>query len=304
MHEWQGRHWRKRIAREEAEEKLRKAEDAARDTIAEAERAKDMLKKGPGIQPVSWPTPEEYARTLKARQYQEGDFNFAVAGLSGSGKSFLVNPFRGILDRNTKAAATGITETTSVIGRYPDPNPDHPFIWYDIPGADTLKVSDWEYFNQQGLYVFDVILILFDNRFTATDITILRNCAHWNIPSFIVRSKSDQYIQNLEKGLKEAVEEEVIDTDERRVQLEGIPKAALEEYTTKTRRSVKENLLAADLQNQRVYLISSAAVRSLIRGVATGVLRYLDEEDLITDIVKAVKERRFPTGSQHSPPVA
>ncbi|KAF5309639.1 hypothetical protein D9758_019126, partial [Tetrapyrgos nigripes] len=181
--------------------------DAARDAIAEAEKAKDMLKKGPGIQPVSWPTPKEYVRMLKARQYQEGKFHFAVAGLSGSGKSSLVNAFRGILDRNMKAAATGITETTSVIGRYPDPNPERPFIWYDIPGAGTLKTPDWEYFNQQGLYIFDGIIILTDNRFTATDIAILRNCARWNIPSFIVRSKSDQHIQNLEKELKEAIEE-------------------------------------------------------------------------------------------------
>ncbi|THU75355.1 P-loop containing nucleoside triphosphate hydrolase protein, partial [Dendrothele bispora CBS 962.96] len=126
-----------------------------------------------------------------------GKFHFAIAGLSGSGKSSLVNAFRGVLNQTAKAAATGITETTMVVGRYPDPNPDKPCIWYDVPGAGTLTIKDWDYFNKQGLYIFDAIIVLFDNRFTATDIAILRNCERWKIPTFIVRSKSDQQIENL-----------------------------------------------------------------------------------------------------------
>ncbi|KAI6103783.1 hypothetical protein EDD17DRAFT_1608281, partial [Pisolithus thermaeus] len=58
------------------------------------------------------------------------------------------------------------------ISRYPDPNSDNPFVWYDIPGAGTLSQPDWLYFNNQGLYVFDCIIVLFDSRFTQTDIAI------------------------------------------------------------------------------------------------------------------------------------
>lgn len=47
----------------------------------------------------------------------------------------------------------------------------------DVPEEGTLSIPDWRYFIDQGLYVFDCIVVLFDNRFTETDVTILRNCA-------------------------------------------------------------------------------------------------------------------------------
>ncbi|THU84741.1 P-loop containing nucleoside triphosphate hydrolase protein, partial [Dendrothele bispora CBS 962.96] len=228
------------------------------------EKAKNDLLNG--IQPVVQPTEEEYTRTLKAYQYQEGKFHLAITGLSGSGKSSLINAFRGVLNETANAAAIDTTETTTVVGRYPDPNPDKPCVWYDIPGAGTLTIKDWDYFNKQGLYIFDAIIILFDNRFTATDIAILRNCGRWKIPTFIVRSKSDQQIENLKKSLADRIEEdESLDEDEQASQLETVLDVAIEEYKLQTRQSVKKNLKDAGLEDQDVYLVSYKALLNVVR---------------------------------------
>ncbi|KAF5354459.1 hypothetical protein D9758_012414 [Tetrapyrgos nigripes] len=301
---------------EDLEKRLKETEEAIHKANDEAAEAKEMLRKALATGPLSWPTKEDYAQTLKDRQYQEGNFHFAIAGQSGSGKSSLVNAFRGVLDGNMSmlrllgldssginAAAIGIAETTGVIGRYPDPIRPK-LVWYDIPGAGTLRIENSQYFNKQGLYVFDAIIVVFDNRFTSTDIAILRDCARWNIRSFIVRSKSDLQLQNLENGLKAAIDEKVADEDERQVRRGKVRSIALEGYVTETQRSVKENLLEAGLQDQKVYLVSSANVRSISKGEAKmDSATYLDEGDLINDILEATVDRRFPMGSQRSPPV-
>ncbi|KAH9832849.1 interferon-inducible GTPase-domain-containing protein [Rhodofomes roseus] len=147
------------------------------------------------------PTPEQYKQTKKDREFEKHQFHLAVAGVAGSGKSSFVNAIRGLEDNVDGAAPTGVIETTYKIDRYPDPNDNLPFIWYDVPGAGTLSISAAQYFTDQGLYVFDAIIVLFDARFTATDIAILRQCAHWKIPAYIVRSKSQTHIENLAKDL-------------------------------------------------------------------------------------------------------
>ncbi|KAK7449303.1 hypothetical protein VKT23_013446 [Stygiomarasmius scandens] len=280
---------RARIAKEEADIAAQRARE-------EAEKAKEDLANG--IQPVTWPTAEEYNHILRDRQYQEGMFHFAIAGLSGSGKSSLVNAFRGIVNETPGSAATGATETTLAVGRYPDTNPGRPVIWYDIPGAGTLTIKDWDYFNKQGLYIFDAIVVLFDNRFTATDVAILRNCARWKIPSFIVRSKSDSQVENLKNTIIDKAEaDETLDEEERDELIESAEERATEQYTTMTRQSVKRNLREAGLEDQRVYLVSYKALLTItatarrrnLRGV-----RCLDERDLMADILKAAKERRCP----------
>ncbi|KAK7449296.1 hypothetical protein VKT23_013439 [Stygiomarasmius scandens] len=286
-----------RIAKEEADAAMKKARE-------EAGKAKENLANG--IQPVSWPTAEQYNRMLKERQYQEGMFHFAVAGLSGSGKSSLVNAFRGIINDTPGSAATGITETTVEVGRYPDSK--NPFIWYDIPGAGTLTIKDWDYFNKQGLYIFDAIIVLFDNRFTATDIAILRNCARWKIPSFIVRSKSDRQVEDIKKTMIDKLEaDETLDDEELKKQSDKVPKEAVELYTNATRQNVKKNLTEAELGDQRVYLISYQALLGITSVPSRGRRRglkarmpplCLDEEDLVTDILRAARERRCPEATK------
>lgn len=125
------------------------------------------------VQPVEWPTPEELESPKLRYQYSEGRVHIAIAGYSGTGKSSLVNAFRGLKDSHKGAAATGHNETTRSITRYPNPN--YPvLVWFDVPGGGTLSMPDWQYFNTQGLYIFDAIIVLFSIRFTAIDIPILQ----------------------------------------------------------------------------------------------------------------------------------
>ncbi|KAF7978473.1 hypothetical protein HWV62_45599 [Athelia sp. TMB] len=227
-----------RIAREEAERARQAAEEASRQLAL-------------GIQPVVRPTEDELNKTKKDREYVEGAYHFAVAGISGSGKSSLINALRGITNGTPSAARTGITETTGEITRYPDPNPSSPFVWYDVPGAGTLSIPGWQYFHQQGLYIFNCIIVLFDTRFTATDIAILQNCARFKIPAYIVRSKSDQNMVNVLKDVRRTYRQDKLGDAELR-------KRAKELYIKETQLSVEKGLKEAqpELPSQRVYMIS------------------------------------------------
>lgn len=59
----------------------------------------------------------------------EDNFHFAIAGVFGSGKSSLVNAFRGLGSMDVGTATVDITETTLEMTRYPEANPDIPFVW-------------------------------------------------------------------------------------------------------------------------------------------------------------------------------
>ncbi|EED80812.1 predicted protein [Postia placenta Mad-698-R] len=259
------------------------AEKAAGEAIAAAEKAKKALQEG--IKPVITPTLGEFEATKKRLGYRDGLFHFAVAGTSGSGKSPLINACRGLRNgsKDLSVAKTGVTETTSTITRYADPNEANPFVWYDIPGAGTLSVPDWAYFNYQGLYVFDCIIVLMDSRFTATDEAILRNCARFQIPSYIVRSKSSQHIENIKRDMLGDEEEDV---DEKACMEE-----AIEKYVTDTRTSVAGNLAKAQLPDQRVYMVDIDNICKIVKGKKPKT--DIDECDLMRDLLSTARDRRI-----------
>jgi GTP-binding protein EngB required for normal cell division len=267
-----------------AEEMARAAAEETRKAKEAKEDAERRLKEG--IQPVVTPSPEELAAAKRRIQYKENCFHFAVAGISGSGKSSLVNAFRGLRNRDVGSAAVGVTETTLQMTRYPDANPENPFVWYDIPGAGTIKCRDWQYFNDQGLYVFDFIIVLFDNRFTMTDIAILVNARRFNIPTYIVRSKADQHILNImkEKGYDSDDEENV----EHRNKLY---KAARKQFVEETRKSVRANLEDTNLPDQRVYIVSNAMMLSIVLNKVPK--KTIDEVDLLNDLLNQAYSRRI-----------
>ncbi|KAF8139001.1 interferon-inducible GTPase-domain-containing protein, partial [Boletus edulis] len=267
-----------------AEELARTAAEETRKAMEAKEDAERRLKEG--IQPVVMPSPEEVVATKRRIQYKEDCFHFALAGISGSGKSSLVNAFRGLRSRDAGSAAVGVTETTMKMTRYPDVNPENPFVWYDLPGAGTLKCRDWQYFNDQGLYVFDCIIVLFDNRFTMTDIAILVNARRFDIPTYIVRSKADQHIRNImrEKGYDSEGDEEDV---ERRNKLY---KAARKQFIEETKRSVRANLEDANLPDQRVYIVSNTTMLSIVLNKMPK--KTIDEVDLLNDLLNQVYSRR------------
>ena len=153
---------------QEREAEARKALDDAQKREEQAQkdlqRAKFYLEKG--IQPEVWPTEEEFQLAKSRIQYDPEKLHFAVCGSSGSGKSSLVNAFRGLKNNSRQAAPTGVVETTMAITRYPEPRKELPYnrlVWFDCPGAGTLEIPGWQYFNQQGLFIFDVIVLVYDS---------------------------------------------------------------------------------------------------------------------------------------------
>jgi len=270
-----------------AEEAARKAAEEARKAKEEHEKAARQLKEG--IQPVVMPTADEIRAAKEKVGYKDGIFHYAVAGVAGSGKSTLINALCGMSNQDPNAAPTGIVETTMEIGRYPDPNHADQFAWYDVPGSGTLKIPDWQYFNSQGLYIFDCVIVLFNNRFTMTDQAILKNCRRFKIPTFIVRSKADQHIRNL-------MQEMGYDSDAEAETKEGMYKAARDQLITETRRSTKENLAGAQLPDQRVYIISYKTLLAIVRDKSPK--KTIDELELLRDLYgEAYGSRRHPFGA-------
>ena len=264
---------RLRAEREAAEHAARRAAEEARQAQVAREEAEKKLREG--TQPVVTPTPEEYHASRAKIQHTQGLFHVAIGGIAGSGKSSLVNAFRGKYNKDSDAAAVGVNETTLAVARYPDPNPSSRFVWYDVPGAGTLKVSDWKYFNEQGLYVFDCIVVVVNNRFTAIDVAILTNARRFGIPAFIVRSKADQHIKNLMKDLG-------YDSDEEGDNRASLYARARDQYVAETTRSIRTNLEEAKLPDQPIYLVSNTALRATVAGRTPE--KMLDEVKLLTDL--------------------
>jgi len=290
-------------AMEELDQKAREREE-----LLQAQN--DLYQRG--ICPKIWPTDEEWTLARK-RLYPDPNnekFHCAVAGVSGSGKSSLINALRGITNRDANAANVGVVETTIDITPYPHPSatpPQNRWIWYDVPGAGTLSVPAPKYFNAQGLFVFDLIIVVVDNRFTSQDVAILQQCEYFKIPSFIVRSKSNQHINNIMHEELGYMTDDTGSEDSRKSFLE----MAKRELVKSTRASVMKNLKEGELDpNQRVYIVSAdcqrlavSAQASTMNGSTTngttrrpGGTRFeyiIDEFELLKDLNNAIAQRRY-----------
>ncbi|KAF8544331.1 interferon-inducible GTPase-domain-containing protein [Trichophaea hybrida] len=249
-----------------------------------------------GIQPIVLPTMEEFEAAKRRVQYNEDLLHFAVSGPSGSGKSSLINAFRGLRAKDRGAAKVGVVETTSIMARYPDPRTEPPFprfVWYDVPGAGTANIPAWQYFNQQGLFIFDFIILVYDARFTKIDADILENCRRFQIPAFIVRSKANMHIQNMMN------EDEDLEYDEARAK-----------FVEATRENLNDELKKFGLWSdetegttttkQRCYIVSNDCMYDLVKNSGRKADKYIDEPELLQDLLRTAYNRRY-TNSSRSP---
>lgn len=250
-----------------------------------------------GIQPTVWPTEQEYIDARAKIQYSPSHFSFAIAGVAGSGKSSLINIFLGLPNFHPDAARTGFVETTSEIRRYPDRGETPPrkwTVWYDIPGAGTLNIPGWQYFNKQSLFVFDLIIVLVGDRMTQVDLEILKHGRLFDIPTFIVRSKADQYIRNSLKSDGYESGDEIPEDCRQNLRAD---------YIKTTRQSIAGQLRLAGLPDQRIYLVScSKEFRGEYAAFTSGSghsktqtagnRHFIDETALIHDLMQAAAARR------------
>ncbi|KAK0213339.1 interferon-inducible GTPase-domain-containing protein [Desarmillaria ectypa] len=281
---------RAQLEAQQAAQRANQLREEGRRKDAEIEKALQAQKEveakwRKGLRPIELPSREHFEST-KGRYYKEGKFHVAIAGISGTGKSSLINALRGIWDGEDGAASTDYVESTSIVTSYPDPNATKPFIWFDVPASGTLACSDWTYFNDQGLYIFDAIIVLFNDRFTATDVAILKNAERYKIPTYIVRSKSDVHVNNIVKRKR------------RRAGVGSDPVRLLDEarreFVTKTQESVKLNLMRNDppLRLQKMYAISRDTLTLIVRKEALEDSLLLDELELLREIRQDAYSRR------------
>ncbi|KAF8454073.1 interferon-inducible GTPase-domain-containing protein [Kalaharituber pfeilii] len=206
-------------------------------------------------------TQADHERVKKELGFEAGSIHIAIAGGTGAGKSSLINSFRGLRPKDPFAAPTGIVECTRKITRYPDPR--YPWlVWFDFPGGGTKESPSAGYFERNGLYVMDCIIIVCGDRFSELDIEILKRAHKWNIRVLVVRSKSDVHIRNL------AIEN-VEDPDDKELYKQSYELARIK-FIEDSKKSFEHNLklagLTAQFTSEDLFLVSAPRLRQLMTG--------------------------------------
>ena len=266
----------------------------ARETLRRSRRERRSLDEEPDlvcptedgyIRPIKIPTVKEFLAAKRRLQYEADFIHFAVLGAAQSGKSALIDAF---LRGNGRV---GPARSGGTVARYADGDLDCPFVWYEFPGAATHAGADWEYFAAQGLYLFDAVFLLFDKLLSQTDVAVLRNCARFAVPVYVVRMDA-----------RAGVERAVLDafaspTSERarRAVAGGEPQLWQKRknaYVQGTRDAVEKALEVEGLPDQRVYIVEKDTFGKLMMGEDGPGLEYFDEWELLRDVLKDARRRR------------
>ncbi|KAG1728285.1 interferon-inducible GTPase-domain-containing protein [Suillus paluster] len=274
----------------ETKEKAPTADAAEALRRAEEERLATERRWLEGVRPECRPSEEDIVRMKAEYLYNPNFLHLAVVGSSGAGKSSFINAVRGLSNNDPTGARTGIVEMTNEVTRYPDPRPNSRIVWYDVPGAGTLNVPDWQYFNDLGLYIFDCIIVLVDNRVLDSDLAILHACEQFrNVEAFIVRSKSDQHINNMAHD-KMGPGFDLADTDdETRAQFQQMKSEERTRFIKETRENVQMNLDKKNLSPKKVHIVCKDALLATLRNARSS--KAIDEAELLSDVGECVLRR-------------
>lgn len=164
-----------------------------------------------------------------------------------------------------------------------------------------MAAPSWHYWDEQGLSPFDALIVVWDNRFTEVDIALLENCVRLNKPAFIVRSKSDIHISNIEDRMRDVLDADpTLTNKDRKARASIIPFSARAEYISETRQNVELSLHNANLPSMKVYLVSYRAMVKIVQGDKNmRNVRVIDEFDLLNDIW-ALRRAKGSTSRMHN----
>ncbi|CAI5781140.1 interferon-inducible GTPase 5-like [Podarcis lilfordi] len=116
--------------------------------------------------------------------------DIAISGVTGAGKSALVNALRGLGDREVGAAQTGVRETTMEVVPYQHPKLPSVTIW-DLPGIGTNQFTADTYLQQVNFDRYDFFIIVSCRRLGQNDILLAKAIKQLGKKFYFVRTKVD-----------------------------------------------------------------------------------------------------------------
>ncbi|XP_051960598.1 interferon-inducible GTPase 5-like [Xyrauchen texanus] len=131
-------------------------------------------------------------------QQDHVEFNIAVTGESGSGKSTFINAFRGLGDDDEDAAETGEVETTKEPKAYKHPKYENLKFW-DLPGIRTLKYKAHEYLELVQFERYDFFIIITSDRFREYHADLVKEIKRMKKNFYFIRSKIDLSIDGAKR---------------------------------------------------------------------------------------------------------
>jgi GTP-binding protein EngB required for normal cell division len=127
---------------------------------------------------------------------EKKNFNFAVVGCSGVGKSTFINSLLGLKPYQPGAARVSAgVEGTLVMHPYCMPGFPYIRIW-DVPGGSGIDRPADTYFDMHCLDLFDAVLYLHEGRHNALQAMILVGCAISKTPVHVVVTKMDLLVES------------------------------------------------------------------------------------------------------------
>ncbi|XP_041051479.1 T-cell-specific guanine nucleotide triphosphate-binding protein 2-like isoform X2 [Carcharodon carcharias] len=143
------------------------------------------------------------------------EFNIAVTGESGAGKSTFINSMRGLRSGDEGAAETGNTETTMEPIGYKHPNLPN-FCFWDLPGIGTTKFPADKYLTEMNFERYDFFIIISHCRFRENDAKLATEIKRLGKEFYFVRSKIDNDLDSMgkhQRKINEGAEVEKIRND-------------------------------------------------------------------------------------------